>query len=304
MFCLLLTPPKSESDDIIEINLDYEQAKKQKSHTASNDTKLYRFKSLFNCKFCKSVYKHPIILPCGERICQKDLEIFSKSPEGHIACQLCKKEHVLPADGFPICQTLVEMLEMEMYGLNYEEMFPRYNECKNILTNLTQHLNELESLSKEPNSFINEYFFKLRKQIKHSADQLKEKIDTYANEIVETLNEAESKCLGKSKNLDAINQELNESKVLVNKLTTDFNSFQISDQILEDIIQKAINARATFENKSKKLQSIFLDENIYTFQTNELKINDIFGRLHFEGFKVRRVKIFGNFLICFNRFYF
>ena len=186
---LLFTSPKSESDDIIEINLDEEQAKKQKSHSVSNDTKLYRFKSLFNCKFCKSVYKQPIILPCGEKICQKDLELFSKSFEGHISCQLCKKEHVIPVDGFPICQTLVEMLEMEMYGLNYEQMFPRYKECKTILTDLTEHLNKLESLAKEPNNFINEYFFKLRKQIKNSADQLKENIDIYANELVETLND-------------------------------------------------------------------------------------------------------------------
>ena len=38
--------------------------------------KIEKLHSIFDCQVCKQILEDPIILPCGETICRKDLEIL------------------------------------------------------------------------------------------------------------------------------------------------------------------------------------------------------------------------------------
>ena len=48
---------------------------------------LEKLSDYFRCKFCGDIYTKPVLLPCGHRICEKDLLAANRQ----ITCQTCKR---------------------------------------------------------------------------------------------------------------------------------------------------------------------------------------------------------------------
>lgn len=63
-----------------------------------------KINELFKCKFCKEIYKQPVILTCGHKICTKDLpEIHIDNKlklEAIVKCHICEKLMEVPPKGF------------------------------------------------------------------------------------------------------------------------------------------------------------------------------------------------------------
>ena len=57
-----------------------------------------KFEELLKCKICDNIFKKPILLPCYETICHKDLIYIDG--KATIECLLCKKEHIERDTGF------------------------------------------------------------------------------------------------------------------------------------------------------------------------------------------------------------
>ena len=67
-------------------------------------TKLDQFHKLFTCKACFMILEAPVVLPCGEIICKKDVEeLFPGS------CFHCSQKHAIPDEGFPSEKRLEKM---------------------------------------------------------------------------------------------------------------------------------------------------------------------------------------------------
>jgi hypothetical protein len=71
----------------------------------------------FKCQLCNDPVQNPIILPCGNVICFKELEqcCINNLIKN---CQFCHKDHVKPTDGFVAMKTLDELM-----GLDEDEIY-------------------------------------------------------------------------------------------------------------------------------------------------------------------------------------
>ena len=65
-----------------------------------------RINELFKCKFCNEIYKEPILLSCGHKICKKDLMevlVENKIKFQQLArCPVCSECMIVPEKGFPV----------------------------------------------------------------------------------------------------------------------------------------------------------------------------------------------------------
>ena len=73
------------------------------------------------CSVCKKIYTKPIVLPCGDTICQEHLKEKSVIKQNKFQCKVCSQEFNLNENQLTRPNKLVDnLLEKEMY-LNNEE---------------------------------------------------------------------------------------------------------------------------------------------------------------------------------------
>jgi hypothetical protein len=112
--------------------------------------KIEEFHSLFNCNYCKKLLENPILLPCGESLCKKDLCELCVIDD-RFKCPFCEKEHIQPFDGFPLDKRMQKMIDLKVNQLDFG---PIYNNCKRALKNLTDQYSELDTLKHDLNDFL------------------------------------------------------------------------------------------------------------------------------------------------------
>ncbi len=113
--------------------------------------KIEEFHELFNCSLCKKLLENPIILPCGESLCKKDLNELLKPGDDKLKCPFCQKEHMQPYEGFPNDKRMQKMIDLKVNQLDFG---PIYNNCKKALKGLTEQFNELDLLKHDLNDFL------------------------------------------------------------------------------------------------------------------------------------------------------
>ena len=98
-------------------------------------------------KVCFNLLHDPIILPCGKTICKSHSSEVNESK-----CSLCPEIYAMLVNGFPMNEAIQEMLEIELNKLNIN--FSQFDECKLLIRELKVSLNGLETLERDPASYI------------------------------------------------------------------------------------------------------------------------------------------------------
>ena len=143
----------------------------------------------FECEFkdCKSIYENPITLPCGNSICSKHLDQYDQK----FVCQFCQDEHVIPKQGFAINKSIMKTID-SFYESNpirtkikdsYESYYRSIEECKEI----------------DPDSFVSDYFSKIRNQADLHREELIKEINARHQSIIKILKQKEEKLLNSKK---------------------------------------------------------------------------------------------------------
>jgi hypothetical protein len=229
-----------------------------------------KYKDFCICELenCELFIENPIILPCGSTICQEHVENESKKFD----CEICKKEHFIPEEGFPINKFAYKLMESGFY-LNKTQ-----KKIKDSFEKLEQKIEEHENLNSE--NLIYDYYSNIRNQVDLHREQLIDEIIKRSEEIIKQLKVLEEKCklnsaMLKKMDLDQFkNNDIGDLKYTLrepylthydlNKLYSDIN-----DKI--DDIQEDIN---NFKNGSLIYQNIqFKKENSNLF--GELKVENI-----------------------------
>ncbi len=100
---------------------------------------LEKINHLFNCKICKDLLVDPIILPCGETVCNVHTEKISEDN-----CLLCTEMHISPKSGFPSNKIVKNQLDLEINKTKLD--FTQFNEYHVILRELNRDLKEIDAL--------------------------------------------------------------------------------------------------------------------------------------------------------------
>ena len=73
---------------------------------------------IFTCKVCKKYLKNPVMLPCGEAICNQHVDL--ETPENEInysiyKCQICNENHKAFEYGFCSNETVIDLLKLNSH---------------------------------------------------------------------------------------------------------------------------------------------------------------------------------------------
>ena len=66
--------------------------------------------SLLNCKVCESKLRNPVVLPCGNSICNECVDFLKVSKNDYLVCSDCHQTHIIPENGFTINKKLAKIL--------------------------------------------------------------------------------------------------------------------------------------------------------------------------------------------------
>jgi len=245
-----------------------------------------KINDLFSCKICKDVLVDPILLPCGETVCKEHADEISKGE-----CMLCLENHKAPKNGFPSNKFAKNQLDLKVNKISLN--FSQFKDYSKIIQDLNENWKEIETIQKDPENYIHEYFAELTRQVDLRRETLIEEIHKYSDELIQKIEKLRQDCVVKSKEATRITQDLATIKVKLNELNSMFNSLEIDDIKLEEIMSKKkskelnelmgpVSEQYKFELHGKKY---------YKFLTNEIKLENIFGLLSCFDYDIDNIKV-------------
>ena len=97
--------------------------------------KVEQIKNLFDCDICDKLLIDPIVLPCGNVVCKKHIEI------NNFICIKCQKEHVIPENGYKVNSRIQKLLDIRLNTLKRSTVF---NDCNNQIEQAIENIIKVE----------------------------------------------------------------------------------------------------------------------------------------------------------------
>ena len=129
----------------------------------------------------------PISIPCGKNVCKGHLDELLKNiskEKSFFQCEICQEEHFIPKSGFKVDKRLQRGLEIQ---LNTLKLTPIFEECKAVIKKGHESVAEIETLKKNSECYIYEYFEDIKRKVDIRREDLKLKIDKYSDEVIQSI---------------------------------------------------------------------------------------------------------------------
>lgn len=244
-------------------------------------------KNLVYCEFCKKLFEQPLVLPCSNTICAKDLFELNINNElsgkNSVYCYFCQKVHDVPKDGFPSNETIKTLIRLNFQDLSFGY---KHQEAKQKCIKLETTIRDFENFQRDPKSVINQQFSSLRSKIDLRRENLKNLIDKTSDKLINQVNKLESDC---NANVRADFQKpdldfINELKEKLTEANFELDKFEYNEDKWKRLTNFAEFSFKSIQDKKQKIvNSLFGGRNInfrydQEFETGE----DFFGRLEVE----------------------
>jgi len=182
-------------------------------------------------------------------------------------------------------------LDLEINKINLN--FSQFKDYKRIIQDLNKKLKEIVAIRNDPENYIYEYFGELTRQVDLRRETLIEDINTYSDKLIQKIEKLKKDCVAKSKEATKIIDDIDTIKSKMNDLNSTFNSLEIDDKKLEEIMSK---------KKSKALNELMVPvlkqykfelhgKQYYKLLTNEFKLENIFGSLSCFECDIDNIKV-------------
>jgi hypothetical protein len=237
---------------------------------------------LFNtikCGNCKNVLDSPVILPCGDSICQKHT-VESKEP---ILCYTCGIEHPIPAKGgFLPNKGLQGMINTKRAFLDFGD---EHKQAKESCQHFDELLTKIDHLLKDPYNFTYEAIEYLKTVVQLKGEEMILKTTEKMNRIISKLEEYKVDCkdgfsqnqyVVKSENF--VEQNKNARKELEKWLST-LNEIRFNEQEWTRI---KIESQKTIESFEIKLAEFKIDIFPDRFTEFRGEIENEFGKFEID----------------------
>jgi len=233
---------------------------------------LEKVNALFNCNLCKGVLVDPILLPCGETVCKAHTDEISNGK-----CVFCSEMHISPLNGFPSNKIVKNQLDLEVNKINLN--LSQFKDYHKLLQDLNKNLNEIETIQKDPDNYIYEYFAELTRQVDLRREIMIRDINEYSDKLIQKIEKLRKECMANSKEATQITQDLSTIRAKLNELNSMFNSLEIDDKKLEEIMskKKSNELKDLMEPVWKQCKYDLQGKKNYKFITEKIKLEFIFG---------------------------
>ena len=169
-------------------------------------------KQLTICTYCNSVFESPVLLPCSETMCEKHVDEMKlkDSAKEEIRCHFCNEFHEIPKNGFSKDKRTAKLIELEFHLIDFGGS---HSTATSLCKDLSENIQKYESLTKEPEHFIDEYFKKLINEIDIRREETKLAIDKWHEDRLKEIQSYKDEYLTKfCNNLPQENQMIEEFK--------------------------------------------------------------------------------------------
>ena len=237
---------------------------------------MLNIKKKLECQHCYQVYKDPIfLLCCGNNICKQHIEEFiSKSSSNKFSCPLCNQEN--SNQTFKVNTLIQELIENELHEF---KLNPKYEKT---LKNLAVEIKNLESLLKEPQSYIYEEINELKRQVDLNREELKGEIDELADGLIKQLESFEAKFKSECKekvDLEYYNDLVESSKKQLAEYETCLNLFSVEIEKRDEKFKASETLIDTIQPKIREIKEKIFSNVSIKYQHTEVNIESLFGKL-------------------------
>ena len=222
---------------------------------------------------CNRQLNDPVMLPCAESICRRDLTGLMDSG-GHFICILCGEEHVEPINGFPVDKRIKAMMELKLNEVDFRKKHSKFNQCESDLNELNNKVNEIILIESDPKNFLYNYFEEVVNQVDLQREKLKEIIDSYSENMIQTIKDIRNEFQIEH---DLMSQDFEVLKQELTQMNREFNSLQISDCQIEHLIERAARLRPKLLDRFKELENTIFADKTYLFKSSKLCAEEVFG---------------------------
>ena len=244
-------------------------------------------RSIVTCERCGNFYEFPVKLPCFNTLCSHHInEMLKKKSKNLIECYFCRKDHLVPKNGFEIYTKLEEIIRSKSH------LYEEEKELIIFIENSTKKIKEIsiELESEQPNTLeiVLKRLSNLKNQIEFDAAKLKEKIDDESLRIVKKLEIFQENCIKSISEItkvqpDQFIKEINE-KFNEEKRSPKFereNILSLKQLVGENLIE--------MEKKVLYLSKVKESVNNLSYKSKNIRINENFFGKIIE--KVRNFKV-------------
>lgn len=219
---------------------------------------------------CNKLIVEPVFTACGYSVCNSHVSQLKNT----FKCELCHVEHEVPKQGFVVNRKVQDALDIQ---LNTLELTPIYEECKQAIEESQKNVVEIESMGKDSENYIYEYFEDIKRQVDLRREDLKSKIDTFSDETIESINNTQLECRRLSKDINKLTKDFEDSKTELNRLINEFDTFKIDEKKFANIKDSVTILKDQFKEMCIEYKSSLIDYKEFTFCFKEIPISDIFG---------------------------
>ena len=238
---------------------------------------LDQLKALYYCDLCRRLLLEPVTFLCGNTICKSHVKELLNS-ENTIDCVFCYGNHFVPENGFSVSKKIQNVLDIELNKLKQSQIFI---ECKKKIDETTDYAAKTESLAEDPASYIKDIFDLLNKHVNWRRDDLKKKIDKYADETIR-LNEYNKfnciKIYEKNFEIRDLKKSISESRKALDDLKMQLNTFELYDKI-ESFTIRADDLRHKYGQLFLELRESLILNQDFVFVFDDHPIEKYFGRV-------------------------
>lgn len=230
------------------------------------------------CKKCSKLLEKPILLPCGNAICEKhQLEVDENNKA--IYCSICDLDHEIPANGgFSRILALEKLIEK---NINSIELCDEFKSTNQRIKKFAEVFEKLEKLKTNPELIIHDKIGQIKANIDLRREELKSKIDKEALELIDDLDEFELDCKANIASVKAnanIDEKLNGWKGDLNRWRDQMNDFKRDDKSWKSISFEAASKSIEMNMAYLKLkETVFLNRfdnyrNLKVFSGSDLDL--------------------------------
>lgn len=200
------------------------------------------------CCHCKNTLESPVLLPCCTSICQKHTNAPNQT---HYACVNCGLDHaILDNGGFLINRAIEAIIQTNIHKFKLE-FGKEYSEALKSCQKLESLLKELNLLKIDPHFFINNEIGAIKSEIDMHRENLKQAIDIQANELIQELEDYESRC---KENAGSASFLANEIWLNLEKSSNQLNEWQNEMKNFEQDHEKWSKMKDDSEKEVNRLE--------------------------------------------------
>lgn len=229
------------------------------------------------CFECKQTLTGPVLLPCGESICERHVR---EAKDGEMLCGGCGEKHTVPASGFPRNKGLENIIKTQIDRLN---LGAEHDQALKSCHRLNSILSEISLLRTDPNYFIDESIGDIRRHVESIRIELKMKIDAEADRLIGELNAYEASCRqstsGFSERLDELEEAVREPREKLAEWFEQFKTIDLNEtkwraikletEKINDELEKRVSAL-----KQTLLLNRFAEFRLKPYEFNEIDLNE------------------------------